>query len=460
MFSFFRSKTKPEIKKNTDGAIGPDEMRLLINQLTDTRSRIAQAISGGYDFSDTLHNIFLDFGYNQNLDFYNYWNMYRRFGIAKAVCELPVDITWMRVPEIESSNAQFMREFERLADLVSFWIRLYAIDKRQRVGRYAGMFMRIRDGKSPEMPIENRLNGIGAVMQMIPLYEGQLRVLETDNDPRSENYGMPKMYQFNSGDAGNRNEMIASSFSIHPDRIVICSEDADNGGIYGVSALEACYNSLMDLRKIIGGGAEGFYKNAAQNIVFSLQDGASAKANEALLTRFNEQYDEFAHNRMRRAMWTPGMDAKTLDSTLIQPKDFFFNSLYDVSASCKIPATILIGQQTGRLASSEDSRSFLSMINSRRENFGTESINAMIDWFIKWGVLPAAEYEVEWDDLLQLSKTEQLDAANKMADINDKQFKSGGSIAFDGAEIREMAGFDPMDEVDSGSEMIDETDEE
>jgi len=154
------------------------------------------------------------------------------------------------------------------------------------------------------------------------------------------------------------------------------------------------------------------------------------------------------------------MDAKTLDSTLVQPKDFFFNSLYDVAASCKIPATILIGQQTGRLASSEDSRSFLSMINSRRENFGTELINAMIDWFIKWGVLPAAEYEVEWDDLLQLSKTEQLDAANKMADINDKQFKSGGSIAFDGSEIREMAGFEAMDEVDAGSEMIDETDDE
>lgn len=453
MFSFFR-KPKKEIKHN-DAGIGLEEARLILNSINDVRSRIAQAMSGGYDFADTLHNIFLDFGYPQNLDFFNYWNMYRRFGIAKNVCELPPDITWMRVPKVESDNAQFMREFERLADMISFWIRMHAIDKRQRVGRYAGMFMRIRDGLSPERPIESRLNGLGAIVNMIPLYEGQLEVLDTDNNPMSETYGLPIMYQFNGSGPGNRNEKAASSFSIHPDRVVIISEGADNGGIYGMSALEAPYNSLMDMRKILGGGGEGFYKNSAQNIIFDLKDAASAKANEKLLEKFNEQYDDFAYNRMRRAMWTPGMEAKTLDSNLIDPKDFFFNSLYDVAASCKIPATILIGQQTGRLASSEDSRSFLSTINSRRENFGTEAISAMIDWMIKYGILPDAQYSVEWDDLLALSKKEQLDNASTMADINDRQFRSGGSIAFDGSEIREMAGFEPMEEIESGSELED-----
>jgi len=456
MFSFFRRpKIEPQ-QEEVKGGIGPQEAKLLINTLNDVRSRIASAISGGYDFADTLHNIFLDFGYPQHLDFYNYWNMYRRFGIAKNVCDLPPDITWMRIPKIESSNAQFVREFERLADALSFWIRMHAVDRRQRVGRYAGMFIRVRDGQSPDKPIQGTLNGIGSIMQIVPLYEGQLEVQEIDTDPKSENYGMPRMFEFNAGSIGNRNDKIASSFSIHPDRVVIISEDADNGGIYGVSALEAPYNSLMDLRKILGGGGEGFYKNAAQSIIFNLQDGASAKANEALLTRFNEQYDDFAHNRMRRAMWTPGMDAKTLDSTLVNPKEFFFNSLYDVAASCKIPATILIGQQTGRLASSEDSRSFLSTINSRCENFGTESINAMIDWLIRWGVLPAAEYEVEWDDLLALSQKEQLENADMMAKINDAQFKSGGTVPFTGDEIREMAGYEAMEEIDAGTEIIDD----
>lgn len=453
MLSFFK-KAKPEPQVNA--GMGPQEARLLLNTLNDVRSRIAQAISGGYDFADTIHNIYLDFGYPQSLDFYNYYNMYRRFGIAKNVCDLPVDITWMRTPEVKSDNAQFVREFERMADALSLWIRLAAIDKRQRIGRYAGMFMRVRDNKKPSEPIDGRLNGIGSIMQMVPLYEGQLDVVEVDQDPMSDRYGLPKMYEYSGGAVGNRNDRIANSFSIHPDRIVIISEDADNGGIYGVSALEAPYNSLMDLRKILGGGGEGFYKNAAQSILFNLTDTSSAKANQALLDRFSEQYDEFAHNRFRRAMWTPGMDAKTLDSTLVNPKDFFFNSLYDVAASSKIPATILIGQQTGRLASSEDSRSFLSMMNSRRANFGTESVNAVIDWFILRGILPAARYSVEWDDLLALSKNEQLDNASKMAAINDSQFKSGGNVPFTGDEIREAAGFEAIEEVDPGTELMDD----
>lgn len=460
MFNFFK-KAKPEPVQKINGGIGPQEFEIIVNSLmvnaitNDQRSRIAQAISGGYDYADTLHCIYLDFGYPWQLSFLNYWNMYRRFGIAKNVVELPVDTTWMTHPKIEADE-HFIREVERLDESLNFWIRMKAIDTRQRVGRYAGMFMRVRDGRSPELPIENKLNGIGSLVQMIPFYEGQLEVLDTESDPQSESYGMPTMYQFNSGNAGNRNEKVASAFSIHPDRIVIVSEDADNGGIYGMSALEAPYNSLMDLRKILGGGGEGFYKNSAQNIVFDLKDGASAQSNESLLNKFNEKFDEFIRNRFRRGLWTPGMEAKTLESNLAQPKEFFFNSLYDVAASSKIPATILIGQQTGRLASSEDSRSFLSTINSRRQNFGTESIKAVLDWCIYYGILPAAGYKIVWDDLLALSQNEKLDNADKMASINDKQFKSGGVVPFTGEEIRELAGYDPMEEIPPGSEEVTE----
>lgn len=460
MFNFFKkSAPKTEPTQKTNSGIGPQEFEIIVNSLmanainSDQRSRIAKAISGGYDYADTLHCIYLDFGYPWQLDFTNYWNMYRRFGIAKNVVELPVDTTWMSTPTIDADEG-FIREIERLDEALSFWVRMKAIDTRQRVGRYAGMFMRVRDGRSPELPIENKLNGIGSLVQMIPFYEGQLQVLDTESDPRSENYGMPTMYQFNSGNAGNRNEKVSSSFSIHPDRIVIVSEDADNGGIYGMSALEAPYNSLMDLRKILGGGGEGFYNNSSQNIVFDLKDGASAQSNAELLEKFNENYDEFIRNRFRRAMWTPGMEARTLDSNLIQPKEFFFNSLYDISASSKIPATILIGQQTGRLASSEDSRSFLSTINSRRQNFGTELIRDVLNWCIRYGILPSTRYGIVWDDLLALSQNEKLDNADKMASINDKQFKSGGVVPFTGDEIRDEAGYDPMEDIPPDSEEI------
>ena len=415
--------------------------------------RMAAMMSGGYDFADTIHNIFLEYGYPAQLTFSQYWNMYRRFGIAKNVVELPVDTGWITPPVIEANEA-FSAELERLNKRINLWVRLKGLDNRQRVGRYAGMFMRVRDGMSPDQPMEGSLNGESALMEMMPLYESQLEVIESDKDANSETFGQPILLQYSQSIVGSRNEEARNTINIHASRIVFAAEGADNGWIYGISALEPVYNSLMDLRKIIGGGAEGFYKNAAQSIVFSLKDAANASMYQDKLEKFNEQYDDFSRNRSRKAMWTPGMDQKVLDSNLISPKEFFTVALNDVAAGSQIPATILIGQQTGRLASGEDSDHFLSGVQSRRENFMTEMVRSVFDWCIEFGVLPSAEYEVTWDDLLARSDNEKLNNADKMASVNEKQFRSGGDLAFSGSEIREAGGFDPEPEEDLGTEEI------
>jgi len=448
-----------QIKQEVSNAL--EHLQMMGNSDAEgIRQRIAQAVSGGYDFADTLHNVYLDYGYPQHVNFQNFWNMYRRFGIARNIVELPVDTGWMKNPVVQGSD-KFNSELEKLVLQINLWDRLRALDTRQRVGRYAGMFMRVRDNLDPSEPIkQGSITNIASVIQLIPIYEGQLTISSTENDPMADNFGMPTLYNFNSGSTGNRNEKFSTSFNIHPDRIVIAAEGADNGGIFGISSLEAPYNSLMDLRKIIGAGGEGFYKNAAQNIVFELQDGASAKQNEGLLNKFNESYDDFAANRSRRAMWTPGMKAKVLDADLAQPKEFFDAALADVSAASKTPATIIIGMQTGRLASSEDSRHFLSGVNSRNENFVTEMVRNHIDWFIQFGVLPASEYTVEWSDLLALSKQDKLTNSQSMAEINEKQFKSGRDTPFSSEEIREEAGFDAEEIEEPEGEDDPEQDDE
>ena len=421
------------------------------------RSRIASAVSGGYDFADTLHNIYLDFGYPATLTFSNYWNMYRRFGIAKNVVELPVDTGWITPPEIEGSP-ELIRDIEKLIADYKLWQRVKGLDKRQRVGRYAGMYMRVRDSKKPDQPLEGKLNGLASLVEMMPLYESQLKVTKSDNDPQSDNYGQPVLYQYSGSVEGDRNEEAADTITIHASRIIIAAEGADAGWIYGISSLEAVYNSLMDLRKIIGSGGEGFYKNAAQNIVFKLTDAASASNNEKLLTKFNEHYDDFAHNRARRAMWTPGLEAQVLESSLMNPKEFFNNALNDVAAGSTppVPATVLIGQQTGKLASDEDSKTYLSSVQSRRENFMTDLVESMIDWMMNTGILAVSKYEVVWSDLLARSDVEKLTSAKDMAETNQKQFQSGQDVPFSAEEIREAAGFEAEGAIEAEGEEIDE----
>jgi len=437
------------------------ELRAMATEVTGSQIslRMAAMMSGGYDFADTLHNIYLDYGYPGELTFSNYWNMYRRFGVAKNVVELPIDTGWSSAPTIEGPG-RFLTEFEKLDKRVKVWNRLKGLDTRQRVGRYAGMFMRVRDGVKPNQPIESKLSGEASLLEMMPLYESQLEVIESEKDPNSDDFGQPTMLRYRQTVQGSRNEEASDTIDIHPSRVVFASEGADNGWIYGIPALESVYNSLMDLRKVIGGGAEGFYKNAAQSIVFDLKDGASAIAYQDKLDKFNDEYDEFTRNRSRRSMWTPGMTATTLDSSLVSPKEFFEAALNDVAAGSKIPATILIGKQTGRMASEEDSSQFLSVVQSRRENFMLEMILNVIDWLIRYGILSSAEYEVIWDDLLARSDEEKLASSKSMAAINKDQFSSGGDSVFSSEEIREAAGYEEeAEELPGGEDDLPDEDE-
>ena len=426
---------------------------LMANSSDDLRTRLSRGISGGYDDADTLHNIFADFGYPEDLDFSHFWNMYRRFGIAKNIIELSPDTCWMDAPKVNGSE-KFNNDLQALIKDQKLWVRMKGLDNRQRVGRYAGMFMRVRDGLAPNEPIqEGSLTGLGSLVQMIPLYESQIEVVDTNDDVMSDDYDQPTMYQFVGSAEGSRKD-TGASFEIHPSRLVIASEGADDGSIYGIPALEGCYNSLMDLRKIMGAGGEGFYKNASKDVIFELDKDANAAMLGPLLKDFSAEYDEWAANRMRRSLMAPGMKANTLDSNLANPKEYFFNSLYDIAACTKIAATIIIGQQTGRLASSEDSKAFMLMMKSRQENFLNEVIRNVIDWLIKFGILPFSEYEIEWPDLLAPGDEARLLNAKEMATINETQFRSGQGVVFEPEEIKAAAGFDVEDDLPVPDETI------
>ena len=442
-------------KAVTEKPIKSNNKQLKPNAVDTWRDIVGRAFSGSNYTGDTLHQIADDYGYPDKLEFSNYWNMYRRFGIAKSVIELPVDTTWKTPPKIEGSDA-LKKEIDVLIKKFKIWQRAKGLDTRQRVGRYAGMYMRVRDSQMPNTKVET-LSGLNALVEMMPLYESQLKITQTDQDMLSDTYGQPIMYQYSGNVEGDRNENTNEVITIHASRIIPAAEGADSGWIYGIPALEAVYNSLMDLRKIAGAGGEGFYKNAAQSIVFELKDAASATQNATLLGKFNDMADNFLRNRFRRSLWTPGLEAKVLESTLTNPKEFFMNSLADVAAGTTppIPSTVLIGQQTGERASTEDSKTFLSSVQSRRENFGTELVTDIIDWLMVHGILKTEKYEVEWDDLLARSDVEKMASAKDMAETNNKMFLSGQSVPFSPEEIREAAGFEPEEMPEEEGEDAD-----
>lgn len=429
-----------------------NEEKLLVNQyrkemkelLTNINARAAMtglyANVDGQSNADTLHNIYCDFGYPSNLTFAHYYGMYERFGPATASVDMMVDLSWLTTPVIESKNANFKKSIDELIKKTKLWNRAAGLDKKQRVGRYAGMFIQVKDGKdldTPMMPVSS----IEAIVNLKPIYEGQLIVQGTVQDKKSDDFGQPTMYHYNSSEAGDRNVEEMISANIHPSRLIVQAEGADDGSIYGVPVLKAIFNDLMNLQKISGASGEGFYQNTRNAPVIKVDK--DAKQPDPDQKKELEENIEAFLGKWQKKFMAKGLDFVYPNIKLDNPKEHADNCWQNISAGIGISTSEMRGTQTGKLAGDKDNLSTKMKIKSRRETFLNCLIRDVVDWFILYRAIPKAEYQVVWDDILATSDTEKVAIADKMADINSKSNSARAGLVFDTDEIRKAAGHEP-----------------
>ncbi len=357
--------------------------------------------------------------------------MYRRNGTAKAIVNIPPNITWMDDPEIEASES-FLKDWEFLKEERDLISRLKGLDKRQRVGIYAGLLIEIKDGKQLNEPVDS-VSSVEQIVSFKPVYEAQLTVSELNED------GSPAMYNFNSAAFGNRDNKASRSATVHPDRIVISAEDADDGSIHGVPALEACFNSLMDLVKIGGASGEGYYQNTRQAPIIKAGKDAKIPIDDTALKIWEEDLTSYL-NDWRKFWISDGLDLEFPDINLSDPKEHRQTAINDCSAASEIPNTMLNGTQTGVLAGIKDFTFFLMGQNSRRKRFGTKTVKDVLKRLIKYKALPNEKFKVTWNDLLTLSDLEKAELAVKMSTANKNQFDSAQPVIYPVENIQESVG--------------------
>jgi hypothetical protein len=403
-----------------------------------------------------------DYGYKDTLEFQDFWSMFRRFGIAKAGIMRPVEKCWQSNPTIlEVGDPHDQTDWEKTVELfaknIYLWNRLRGVDYRNRVGRYAGLIMIVRDNKRLDQPM-GRIK-IDQFAKFIPVFEGQLEVKEWNQDQTSDTYSDPSMYQFQESGAGDRDPNSARNVDVHPSRVIIWSEGADDGSIFGVPALEAGFNDLITMEKIIGAGGEGFWKNSRGSLHIDIDKDANLQqlaqslgtdltglpdALETQIEAFAKGYD--------KQLLTQSMSSTPASINMGDPEKPFKIALEDFSASIPVPATILIGQQTGRLASDEDGNSWDLTNMSRRESFVIPQIELTIQRLMEIGVIERKEFVVDWESLIEPTQGDRLDNGDKMAKINQAGVATG-VIPFSSDEIRDVSGFEAEED-----DLVGETD--
>lgn len=446
---------------NARANINPVELMSLMNSM-----RRVESMFPGY-FPEAKHNHYSDFGFPTNITFDMFYGTYRRNGIAFAAVDKTVKKTWEKAPEIiENDDPQATADEKAITKAfrkLRLWRAFAEADRASLVGGYGALIFRFKDGKTFDQPV-GQLQGLQSLAEVIPAWKGQLKVLTIEGNLSSENYGKPSMFQFDETVASNNRSgspSLSRSFSVHPDRVLIWSDD---GTVNCSSRLEPGYNDLMTIEKINGAGGAGFWKNAKSAPVLQVDKDAKLKdmakamnvPESELLEAMNEQVNDWQKG-FEKLLMLQGIEAKAMNVTLPSPEPFLLGPVQSFASSFDIPLKILVGNQNGERASTEDAKSWNQAVTNRRETVALPLIEAFVDRMVAFRVLAAKEWTLDWADLSEATMEEKVNKAKGMAEINTKSYETG-EIVFLPEEIRAVMDYEPLSEDESDIDKGDQGD--
>lgn len=415
-------------------------------------ARARSEFLGGLGLDAKRPTAWVQYGYAQQISFDMLLAAYERGGAAHGAVHKLLDGCWQKLPRIKSpasdKESAWEKKTAKVLRGINAWAKLRDLDRRNLVGRYAALIYRVGDGKALREPLDRATR----LVDLIPVYESQIKITAWHSDATAENYGTPSMFQYRrmalpGVDTQGRPEEWAD---VHPTRVQILAEGSVGDFFEGVPLLRAGFNRLVDLDKIAGGSGESYLKNSARTIVFKYDAGGMPQAipgpdgKEPTSVRDAHESQARALNRNSDAsIVMQGGEASTLQTTISDPTGPWTIAANEFSASVRIPFTVLFGQQTGRLASDEDKSDLANRCSSRQEVELTPMIEELVRRLQAAGLIDAGEFEVEWPPVNAPSEKEKAELLGKMTAAMQQAFSAGlTEPLFDANELRAVMGFE------------------
>lgn len=397
---------------------------------SSSRSVLARRL--GYEYQGD-RDVYTALGYTKTLQWEDYFGKYQRGDIARRIVKEPVLATWRSVPTVNETLPKEKRgEVERTPFEVAWdalvgdknlkvWHNIRKADLVSGIGRWGVLFLGFNDAEKREDFASEVTHG-SKLLYLTPLNESQSMVSSVVNDATDPRFGKPEFYElsFQSTTASDsqRTTTVAGratttqTVRVHWSRIIHLAEEADESGVVGAPRLEAVFNRLLDLDRVVGSSGEAFWRNAFPGMNFKL-DKDSQFTDEQELEELKTQMDKFVH-RWERHIRTKGIDIQELATQVASPKDSFEVIISIVSSTTGIPQRILLGSERGELASTQDQTQYGLVIQERRVQYVEPVIlDQFIMRLIGVGTLPtpAVGWSYVWAGLFAPSERDKATVA-------------------------------------------------
>ena len=256
---------------------------------------------------------------------------------------------------------------------------------------------------------------------------------ELHDDVTDPRFGTPEYYNVDLGHSSR-------SAKIHYSRVVHVVDDVFEDILRNNSILEQSLNRLDDIEKIQGASAEAFWRTAYQGLIarppqVGNQQASFADSGEDLHKQIKKYYSNF-----QRAIFT-GAEVDTLDVSAEDPASHLETKYRSLATGHGIPQSILMGNETGERATTEDRQMWHELVADYRESFcEARVLRPLLDRLIYYGILPAPEggsYDVVWPPLDEPSEQDEADVASTKAEALNTATAGNPTLAATVGEIRE-----------------------
>lgn len=348
-------------------------------------------------------------------DMYN--DLYEREGIAQRVVNIMPDECFdvdFQVLENDEENLTAFEEawveFDKETNIAS---ELHQLDALCGIGFFGVILLGFDDGGELEEPVKNA----SKLLYTNVCYDPMVTVASWDVDKRSVRFNKPETYNItfmNVEDVtGSTTPPEMMNVKVHWTRIIHAIDGRRSNVSFGTPRMKSVFNRILDLRKLLAGAAEMFWKGAYPGFSFEVSPGVGDSILDEASLR--TEFYNYA-NGLQRYIGLSGVTTKSMSPQVSPPGEHIRSQFEALCASIAVPLRIFLGSEEGRLAADQDSKNFLKRVVRRREKHCSPYIiMPFVRRMIELGVLPTPKKQpyVKWTAELN-PLADQADVASKI----------------------------------------------
>lgn len=401
---------------------------------------------------DPRRNLDCECGYPTVIMPRQYRYMYDREGIAQRVNDIYPDECWAVDPKPFDGNNPIKREspFEKSYDAlcdseVNPEHYMHRGDVLSGVGRFGALLLGVNDDQDMSVPLPH-LDQYGQIntdpklkplklLYMRPFDEILCQIVQTETDTFNPRFGQPLYYHimfsdFRMGESlGNfTSAMVSFSKIVHWTRVLHLADNREISEIYGRPRMQTVFNRLCDIRKILGGSAEMFWKGGFPGYSFEMDPSLITSGAAIDKDRIEQELEEYS-NGLRRYLSLVGMSAKSLAPQVADPKGNFTAQLEATAISIGVPLRIFTGSEQAQLASGQDVRTWNRRLSRRQNRYLTPYVvRPFIERMRAFRIMQEPinnRYGIHWPDINLPSEDDRSKTADKVMSALQKYMLSG-----------------------------------